>query len=894
MGSRRYTALLINEPMAAAIAYGLNKKGGESQTIIYDLGGGMFDVSLLSIDDGVFEVLATTGDTHLGGEDFDNRVIDYLIKEYKKKMGTDASSNMCAMGKLKHEVEKAKCTLSSQQSTCIEIKSFEDGNDFLETLTRAKSFLSVVQRIFPRFNKRSKTTLAKNLPTVLTLMRLSPRAAVQGGILSGEQGTEDVILIDICPLTLSIKTTSGVFTKLIPRNTVIPMCKSWTFSTVADNQPPVLIHLELSGIPLAPRSIPQIEIMFKIDAHGIMKVAAADKGTGKSESITITNEKGRLSKEDIECMVREAEDFASEDEVNPKCIKALNSLSSFVYGLKSQLGDQSGLGGKLSDGDKKTLLSTIKEAMEWIEDNGQTASTDDLEEKLAEIQSIVSPGALERARTVECARYAASLLMEPIHANSAPKADVQMSVSESLKKGIPLLMATVLHLLTFKLKPVNAKWRRQSKSKMQEQEADIQDMQTGVPQAYDVPSMDPILELEDETDDIDVLPDRLKGAADFLTALSGGNDGDEMDESGDSSNEDFDMDVSLSDTDGDEESEDDDIELVQFLQQKHHPKPTVSQVPIQQKWWPGRPKMKPTPMAEPAKVGATSIETDTEFSIFKAKMQTLIMPQRLTNGKISTQPLKNCLVYFEDGDAEDASGNGNKSGTTTSRTAPSNKQKATVSPSGQLEGSSHCEEFIKQLQQRWQCETHMKGPHSPIYCYSPSGGSVCYPLTINKLSFWALEMMEGNATVDEKPVMLSFNAKEVRPDSRSTTMAPPLEMGVPVHSGQHGRYGTQIQVVIPPQWGAPGYQGGTGQIYPSNQPSENFPHNVLPSTSHPSIRAADDPDIVKWCSFLDCHKERNKDGITYLTFGPILKQKGFFRLSQLMSSWVRPEALQSC
>ncbi|KIM58267.1 hypothetical protein SCLCIDRAFT_128577, partial [Scleroderma citrinum Foug A] len=133
----------------------------------------------------------------------------------------------------------------------------------------------------------------------------------------------------------------------------------------------------------------------------------------------------------------------------------------------------------------------------------------------------------------------------------------------------------------------------------------------------------------------------------------------------------------------------------------------------------------------------------------------------------------------------------------------------------------------------WQCETHMKGPHSPIYCYSLSGGSVCYPLTINKLSFWALEMMEGNVTVDEKPVTLSFNTKEARPDSRSTTMAPPLE--VPAHSGQNSGYGTQIQVVIPPQWGAPGYQGGTGQIYPSNQPSENFPHNVLPLTSHPSI-----------------------------------------------------------
>ncbi|KAI6013920.1 luminal binding protein [Pisolithus marmoratus] len=233
-------------------------------------------------------------------------------------------------------------------------------------------------------------------------------AAVQGGILSGEQGTEDVVLVDVCPLTLGIETTGGVFTKLIPRNTVIPTRKSQIFSTAADNQPTVLIQVyegeraltkdnnllgkfELSGIPPAPRGVPQIEVTFEIDANGIMKVSAADKGTGKSESITITNEKGRLSKEEIERMVREAEEFASEDDANRKRIEALNSLSSLVYGLKSQLGDQSGLGGKLSDDDKKTILATIKEATDWIEENGQTASTDDLEEKLAEIQSIVSP-----------------------------------------------------------------------------------------------------------------------------------------------------------------------------------------------------------------------------------------------------------------------------------------------------------------------------------------------------------------------------------------------------------------------------------------------------------------------------------------------------------------------
>ncbi|KAL4065321.1 heat shock protein 70 family [Scleroderma citrinum] len=217
-----------------------------------------------------------------------------------------------------------------------------------------------------------------------------------GGILSGEQGTEDVVLIDVCPLTLSIKTTSGVFTKLITCNTVIPTHKSQIFSTVADNQPTLLIQdnnilgkFELSGIPSTPHGVPQIEVLFEINANGIMKVAAANKGIGKSESITITNEKGCLSKENIKHMVHKAEGFALKDEANHKHIEALNSLSSFIYRLKSQLGNQSGLGGKLSDDDKKSLLAVIKEAMEWIKKNGQTANTDNLEEKLAEIQSIM-------------------------------------------------------------------------------------------------------------------------------------------------------------------------------------------------------------------------------------------------------------------------------------------------------------------------------------------------------------------------------------------------------------------------------------------------------------------------------------------------------------------------
>jgi heat shock protein 5 len=377
---------IVNEPTAAAIAYGLDKKGKESQIIVYDLGGGTFDVSLLSIEEGVFEVLATAGDTHLGGEDFDNRVIDYLVKQYKRKNDVDVSKNTRAMGKLKREVEKAKRTLSSQMSTKIEIEAFEGGNDFSETLTRAK-FEELNMDLFRRTMKPVEQVLkdagvkkdeiddivlvggSTRIPKVQQLLKdyfggkepskgINPDeavaygAAVQGGILSGEEGSKGVLLIDVCPLTLGIETTGGVMTKLIARNSVVPTKKSQIFSTAVDNQPTVRIQVfegersmtkdnnllgefDLQNIPSAPRGVPQIEVTFEIDANGILKVAALDKGTGKSNSIVITNDERRLSSEDIERMVREAEEFADEDAAIKKKIESLNSLQSMFLPCKS-------------------------------------------------------------------------------------------------------------------------------------------------------------------------------------------------------------------------------------------------------------------------------------------------------------------------------------------------------------------------------------------------------------------------------------------------------------------------------------------------------------------------------------------------------------------------------